>query len=58
MAWPRGAAVLALNPTLDVSYEVEHLVPGEKVASTYARFDPGGTGVPCGILQVLFGPSA
>ena len=45
MAWPRGATVLALNPTLDVSYEVDRLLPGEKVASTHTRFDPGGTGV-------------
>ena len=55
MAWPRGAAVLALNPTLDVSYEVEHLVPGEKVASTHARFDPGGTGVNVGRALRLLG---
>ena len=58
MAWPRGAAVLALNPTLDVSYEVEHLEPGKKVASTHARFDPGGTGVNVGrALHVLGTPA-
>ena len=63
MAWPRmappgSAAVLALNPTLDVSYEVDHLIPGEKVASTNTRFDPGGTGVNVGrALRLLKTPA-
>jgi 6-phosphofructokinase 2 len=38
-------AVLALNPTVDVNYEIPQLIAGKKVQATRTRYDPGGNGV-------------
>lgn len=38
-------AVLTLNPSLDISYEVVHLVPDQKTHALGARYDPGGNGI-------------
>lgn len=36
---------LTLNPAVDVSYEVDRLVPDQKNHATSARYDPGGNGI-------------
>ena len=41
-------AVLTLNPSLDVSYEVPQLIPDQKSRATDTRYDPGGNGVNVG----------
>jgi 6-phosphofructokinase 2 len=47
-------AVLTLNPSLDVSYEVPQLVPDQKSRATHTRYDPGGNGINVGrMLRVL-----
>jgi fructose-1-phosphate kinase PfkB-like protein len=38
-------AILALNPSLDISYEVAQLIPDQKTHATRAQYDPGGTGI-------------
>ncbi|MEN8213426.1 MAG: hexose kinase [Pseudomonadota bacterium] len=38
-------AVLALNPSLDVSYEVSQLPDDQKVRSLGTRYEPGGNGI-------------
>jgi len=51
-------AVLTLNPSLDVSYEVSRLVPDEKSRATHTRYDPGGNGVNVGrTLKILEVPA-
>ena len=37
--------VLALNPAVDMTYEVEKLIPDYKVHASKTRFDPGGNGI-------------
>lgn len=44
----REIAILTLNPSLDVSYEVPRLIPDEKVHATDTRYDPGGNGINVG----------
>ncbi|HEU5260853.1 MAG TPA: 1-phosphofructokinase family hexose kinase [Gemmatimonadales bacterium] len=41
-------AILALNPSLDVSYEVPQLIPDQKARATLTRYDPGGNGINAG----------
>jgi 6-phosphofructokinase 2 len=47
-------AILTLNPSLDVSYEVPRLIPDQKSRASHTRYDPGGNGVNVGrMLRVL-----
>ena len=41
-------AILALNPSLDVSYEVPQLIPDQKARATHTRYDPGGNDINVG----------
>lgn len=41
---PAPIATLTLNPALDVTYEIPHLVADQKVGAFKTRFDPGATG--------------
>jgi 6-phosphofructokinase 2 len=53
-----AVAVLTLNPSLDVSYEVPALIPDQKSHATHTRYDPGGNGVNVGrMLKVLGVPA-
>jgi 6-phosphofructokinase 2 len=38
-------AVLAINPSVDISYEVSQLVPDRKVRAENTRYYPGGNGI-------------
>ncbi|MGE0048948.1 MAG: 1-phosphofructokinase family hexose kinase [Acidithiobacillus sp.] len=38
-------AALTLNPSVDISYEVDQLVPDQKTSATATRYDPGGNGI-------------
>jgi len=38
-------AVLALNPAVDISYEVSQLVADRKVRAEHTRYHPGGNGI-------------
>jgi 6-phosphofructokinase 2 len=38
-------AVLAINPAVDISYEVSQLVPDRKVRADRTRYYPGGNGI-------------
>jgi 1-phosphofructokinase family hexose kinase len=38
-------AVLTLNPSLDISYEVTQLIADQKTHADRARYDPGGNGI-------------
>ncbi|HBH36252.1 MAG TPA: carbohydrate kinase [Gammaproteobacteria bacterium] len=38
-------AVLALNPSLDISYEVTQLLVDQKLPSMNTRYEPGGNGI-------------
>lgn len=38
-------AVLALNPSLDISYEVTQMVVDQKIPSMNSRYEPGGNGI-------------
>jgi len=38
-------SVLALNPAVDMTYEVDQLIPDHKVHAKKTRFDPGGNGI-------------
>jgi 6-phosphofructokinase 2 len=38
-------AVLALNPAVDISYEIPQLVADQKVRSANTRYHPGGNGI-------------
>ena len=50
----RPIATLTLNPAVDVSYEVPHLVSDQKSHATATRTDPGGNGINVGrALRVL-----
>ena len=43
---PRAyVSVLTLNPAVDMTYEVERILPDQKVHARATRFDPGGNGV-------------
>ncbi len=37
--------VLSLNPAVDMTYEIDHLVPDQKVHAQATRHDPGGNGI-------------
>ena len=38
-------AALTLNPAVDISYEVAHLIADQKSHATSTRYDPGGNGI-------------
>ena len=40
-----GIAVLALNPAVDISYEIQQLVVDRKVRADSTRYYPGGNGI-------------
>jgi len=40
-----SVAILALNPSVDVSYEVPRLLANQKAHATSTRYDPGGNGI-------------
>lgn len=40
-----GIAVLALNPAVDISYEIQQLVVDRKVRADNTRYSPGGNGI-------------
>lgn len=42
---PPSVVTLTLNPSLDVSYEVDHLIDDRKVHARDYRYDPGGNGI-------------
>lgn len=42
---PTAVAVLALNPAVDISYEIPQLIPDKKVRSVKTRYHPGGNGI-------------
>jgi 6-phosphofructokinase 2 len=51
-------AILTLNPALDVSYEVDRLLPDHKTHATHVRYDPGGNGINVArMLRILGVPS-
>lgn len=50
-----AVAVLTLNPSLDVSYEVPRLLPDEKAHATDTRYDPGGNGINVGRTLKMLG---
>ena len=41
----KPVAVLALNPAVDVSYEIPQLIADQKVRSAKTRYHPGGNGI-------------
>jgi len=41
-------SVLCLNPAVDVTYEVPHLIANQKTYATSTRYDPGGNGINVG----------
>lgn len=46
--------ILTLNPSVDVSYEVDRLISDQKVHARHTRYDPGGNGINLGrMLQIL-----
>ncbi len=42
---PAEVAILALNPAVDMTYEVDRILPDQKVHAHSTRFDPGGNGI-------------
>ena len=44
-ATPEAITVLALNPSLDISYEVTQLLDNQRVHSLNTRYAPGGNGI-------------
>ncbi|MDD3576730.1 MAG: 1-phosphofructokinase family hexose kinase [Halothiobacillus sp.] len=36
---------LTLNPSVDVSFDIDHLIEDQKVHATESRYDPGGNGL-------------
>ncbi|HTS89238.1 MAG TPA: 1-phosphofructokinase family hexose kinase [Gemmatimonadales bacterium] len=55
---PGPIGILTLNPSLDVSYEVTRLVPGEKTVARHTRYDPGGNGINLGRMLKILGVPA
>jgi 6-phosphofructokinase 2 len=41
----QGVAVLALNPSVDISYEIQQLLVDRKVRADSTRYFPGGNGI-------------
>ncbi len=42
---PPPVAVLTLNPAVDMTYEIDRLLPDRKVHARATRYDPGGNGI-------------
>ncbi|MDX2505751.1 MAG: 1-phosphofructokinase family hexose kinase [Gammaproteobacteria bacterium] len=38
-------SILALNPSVDISYEIDQLVSSKKIRSTHTQYYPGGNGI-------------
>jgi 6-phosphofructokinase 2 len=55
---PAPVSTLTLNPALDVTYEIPHLVADQKVGALKTRFDPGGNGINVGRALKLLDTSA
>jgi 6-phosphofructokinase 2 len=53
-----GIAILTLNPSLDVSYEVSRLIADQKAHATHTRYDPGGNGINVGRTLKALGVAA
>jgi 6-phosphofructokinase 2 len=51
-------AALCLNPAVDVTYEVPHLIANQKTYATSTRYDPGGNGINVGRALQRLGTSA
>ncbi len=51
-------ATLTLNPAVDVTYEIGHLISNQKVRAKATRFDPGGNGVNVGRALKRLGVAA
>ena len=45
---PLPIAILSLNPAVDMTYEVPHLIADQKAHAVATRFDPGGNGINVG----------
>ena len=45
---PQPIGVLSLNPAIDVTYEIPHLLENQKIHASSTRFDPGGDGINVG----------
>lgn len=45
---PPPIGVLTLNPAVDMTYEIPHLIEDQKVHAMATRFDPGGNGINVG----------
>lgn len=53
-----GIVTLTLNPAVDVTYEIKHLIPDQKVHASATRFDAGGNGINVGRALKRLGVSA
>lgn len=51
-------ATLTLNPTIDVAYEVEKIVPTHKIRTTREYYNPGGGGINVARVFVRLGGNA
>lgn len=51
-------ATLTLNPTIDLSYEIDRLAPTRKLRATVQRSDPGGGGINVARVFVRMGGNA
>jgi 6-phosphofructokinase 2 len=51
-------ATLTMNPTIDVAYEVERVVPVHKMRTLTEQYDPGGGGINVARVFVRLGGSA
>ena len=41
----KSIATLTMNPTIDVSYDVDRVIPMHKMRTRNERYDPGGGGI-------------
>ncbi|VAW99065.1 1-phosphofructokinase [hydrothermal vent metagenome] len=61
-ALPGGSAlpisVLSLNPAIDMTYEIPHLLEEQKAYAVSTRFDPGGNGINVGRALKRLGTQA
>lgn len=51
-------ATLTLNPTIDVAYEVDRIVPTHKIRTTHEYYNPGGGGINVARVFVRLGGNA
>jgi 6-phosphofructokinase 2 len=55
---PTTIATLTMNPTIDVAYEVERMVPVHKIRTTHEYANPGGGGINVARVFVRLGGQA